>query len=1538
MDSVAMNLPEGIYTVTVTDAAGCSDQLDIMIGGSLAVIIDTTAIVNATCGLANGSITVVTTGGTAPITYTWSHDNTISANMASDLPAGDYVIIGTDNLGCRDTIVVSVSNTAGPVANITAFNDNACAQANGSVTVGFNGGTPPYTYTWSHDMTLMDSVAQGLMAGTYIVIVSDANGCADTISQTIVDAPILGVVVSQIDSSNCDPGTGTISVTASGGTGMYTYAWSHDVTLNSNQANNLMAGAYTVTVTDDLGCMVTLDATVPEFTGPMLSDVIVLPTTCAGATGSIQLVPAGGLPPYSYIWSHDVTLNGPLATNLASGIYEYQVIDARNCTVTDFATIGTSTDIDISLVSAIRPACGMDDGLLEISIVGGAAPYTTQWFNTADLTTVIGTDLIIANLVEGEYLVNVSDADGCTDQNTYTLLDLDAMNVQLSAINVSCFGADDGSVFATVIGGGTAPFTYLWDDTDGSTTSSITPVDAGTYNVTVTDDRGCTFMDGIEVLQPTQLMIDTVVLAPGCDDAMSGSIFVNGSGGNPPYIYLWPVDGVNGQTRSGLVAGNYTLLLIDSTGCQDTFDIAVPDVEDITLTAGDIVIPACDGSVGGSLTVQVDGGQTPYMYVWDDALGQTNQTATNLMPGSYRVTVTDQGGCSDTLSMVVPDQQGLTIMEVDLVQPACNGDQNGEIEVDVAGGSGNYAYLWDDITFQSTVRAVGLGAGRYIVRVTDLDFGCISRDTFFLENPTPIIIDSFQTMDASCFGNTDGQAEVFATGGTGDYSYTWNDANSQIVNPAIGLAKGVYQVTVTDENNCMVSGNIEVMEPDEIAISIMDSAGVSCFGSADGMIKVAVSGGSSPYTIFWPELNITADSVGGLSSILYTIEITDDNGCMATQSVQISEPTAISIELIELINPACNAAQAGQITVNATGGTGVLSYLWDDAFAQITPTAFNLDSGTYSVVVMDERMCSDTMTFMLTGQSELIVDLIDSMPPLCFGDQNGSLNVSVTGGNDDYVYLWNDPAFQTNANAINLAAGAYILFTSNGDGSCPTNDTIILGQPELIVSTEQFVKDVNCFGEASGEIVLDVSGGVMPYQINWSEIGMNLGDSVSMLTAGTYYIEIIDVNACTIFDTVEIQEPMELLLASMQEDPICFGDANGNIVINASGGQSPYAYQWSPPLTDTTSQVNNLSAGLYDVTVTDNNGCMAIQDITLVEQSSEINLTVVESLIPSCSGADNGLLLLSTTGGSGLISYQWSNGINNALNDMLMPNLYVVTITDGLGCAIDTTFDLSQVTDLNLDLGFTDTIICEGQLISIAANSIPGATYVWSGPDGFTSNDSVISVGAGGDYSVSVTVSICSDSETATVTNSGAALLAQFILPTQIVVGDTVVMLERSWPIPENVAWSFDADSVIFVGQNLHQWIYTFPFAGQFEIGLSAEIGSCESFISKTIIVHPDSSSFAVPQSVGEKQILAFSISPNPSVGFFDVDFELAQEKPYYIDIYQINGTSVENRSGLGVGPLVESYTLVSPVNGLYVVSLRSGNEIRYSILSIERP
>jgi len=388
------NLSAGTYTLTVTDANGCTATSSVTINGGANITITLTPT-NGTCGDNNGSISTSVSGGTAPYTYAWN-DATIGniANPAN-LTAGTYNLTITDANGCSATSSTTINNGSAVTVTLTPT-DVTCGGANdGSITSTISGGTAPYTYAWS-DVTIGNiGNPTNLAAGTYSLTVTDANGCTATASATINDGPIITISLTPFNSTCGGLDEGRILSAVSGGTAPYVYAWSNGATTDS--VTNLAAGLYELTVTDANGCTATATTTINDGANINLTLTPVHPNCLGGNDGNINSNVSGGEAPYTYNWSNGATTDA--ISNLTAGDYALTITDANGCTVIGLATVNDGATINLTLTPTAPLCAGVNDGSISSSVSGGTAPYTYNWSNGTNgvptLTNLLALMLIL---------------------------------------------------------------------------------------------------------------------------------------------------------------------------------------------------------------------------------------------------------------------------------------------------------------------------------------------------------------------------------------------------------------------------------------------------------------------------------------------------------------------------------------------------------------------------------------------------------------------------------------------------------------------------------------------------------------------------------------------------------------------------------------------------------------------------------------------------------------------------------------------------------------------------------------------------------------------------------------------------------------------------------------------------------------------------------------------------------------------------------------------------------------------------------------
>ncbi|MEL1255957.1 T9SS type A sorting domain-containing protein [Flavobacterium sp. DGU38] len=774
--ATATGLVAGSYTVTITDAVGAQITRNFTLTQPTAFTVGTSQM-NVSCnGGTNGSATVSVSGGTGPYIYSWSPSGGTAAT-ASGLAAGNYTVTITDANAC--TITRNFTITQPPVLNATAAAQTniACnGGATGSATVAVTGGTPGYTYLWAPTGGTA-ATASGLVAGTYTVTVTDANGCTDTQSFTITQPSALTATSSQTNTSCNGGANGVASVTVSGGQPSYTYSWSPSGGTAAT-ATGLAAGNYTVTITDANACTITRNFTITQ--PPVLNATAAAQTNIAcngGATGSATVAVTGGTPGYTYLWA---PTGGTAATasGLVAGTYTVTVTDANSCTDTQSFTITQPSALTATSSQTNTSCNGGANGVASVTVSGGQPGYTYSWSPSG------GTAATATGLAAGNYTVTITDANACTITRNFTITQPPVLNATAAAqTNIACNGGATGSATVAVTGG-TPGYTYLWAPT-GGTAATASGLVAGTYTVTVTDANACTDTQSFTITQPSALTATSSQTNLSCNGGANGVASVTVSGGQPGYTYSWSPSGGTAAMATGLTAGNYTVTITDANGCTITRNFTITQPAPFTIGTSQTNV-SCNGGANGSAGVTVSGATGPYTYSWAPS-GGTNATATGLVAGNYTVTITDANACTITRNFTITQPSVLNATASAQTNIGCNGGATGSATVAVTGGTPGYTYSWAP-TGGTAATASGLVAGTYTVTITDAN-GCTDTQSFTITQPAIINTNVLLT------GNT-------LTANQTGASYQWIKCPATILIGENGqsftpTATGSYAVVVT---------------------------------------------------------------------------------------------------------------------------------------------------------------------------------------------------------------------------------------------------------------------------------------------------------------------------------------------------------------------------------------------------------------------------------------------------------------------------------------------------------------------------------------------------------------------------------------------------------------------------------------------------------------------------------------------------------------------------------------------------------------------
>jgi gliding motility-associated-like protein len=826
----AINMAQNTYTLIVTDNLGCTATSGPHIITEIAgPSIQTTnlLITSETCNLNNGKIQgIQVSGGTLPYSQSWTNTSQTTLNL-TNLDATSYTLTVTDGAGCAATSGPHVvPNAPGPVLDATSvvITPVTCV-ANGSVTgISVTGGTGALTYFWAPSGQMTPNLLNA-PAGSYNLVVVDANNCLVNSGPYVIQplAP-LSINASNIvvTPSNCNASTGTISgIQVNGGINPV-ISWSNS-SPSLNQ-NNLAAGNYTLTVTDDQGCTATSGPhNVPSATGPSINatNIGLTPEYCGQNNGSISGITVTGSF-LTYMWN-SVTASGPNVNNLDHGVYTLVVTDNLGCS----ATSGPYTIAEISgpviqttNLIIVPETCEFNNGQIQgFQVVGGTLPYTQSWTNTSQ------TALNLNSLNTGSYTLTITDAAGCvatSGPHVVPNTPIATINQTNAVVNhVSC--TTNGSVTGiTVTGPGTS--TYAWTPS-GQTALDLLNVPVGTYQLVVTDGNGCIVNSAPYLIHgPTALEIDltNLITTPTNCTSATGSISgIQVMGGINP-VTSWS-NNTPGLNQSNLAAGSYTLSVTDDQGCTDAATIQITvQVSPTIQTAGLVVEDAHCGQATGAISgIAVTGGTPTYQYLWNETLPLNTLDLNGLLPGTYELLVTDAGGCTATTTVQVNDEGAPIININNLVTTLamCN-ESTGSVFGISAQGNGILSYSWNNTT-QTNLDLTNLAAGTYVLTVTDA-FGCSAQST-------PVTILNSGVPDAGIeFAPVQPKPEewvVFSDASTGTAPVMWEwdiqgvEFNVQNTGSSFP-AEGIYPVmlVVTDINGCTDTARVYVQVAADIVI------------------------------------------------------------------------------------------------------------------------------------------------------------------------------------------------------------------------------------------------------------------------------------------------------------------------------------------------------------------------------------------------------------------------------------------------------------------------------------------------------------------------------------------------------------------------------------------------------------------------------------------------------------------------------------------------------------------------------------------------
>ncbi len=1318
------NLTAGDYTVVVTDDNGCTDEETFTITEPDAELSTSITGTDVLCfGESTGEADLSVSGGTPPYMYSWNNGAT-SQDLAN-LAAGTYDVTVTDDNGCEAMDSITITQPDATLSTAIVGTDVGCVgESTGEANLTVNGGTPPYMYSWNNGATSQDLA--NLAAGTYDVTVTDDNGCEimDSITISEPDEELSCSVT--LDSGVTVNGASDGAATANpgGGTAPYSYAWDNgEVT---QQATGLDAGLHTVTITDANNCETTCEVTVPQPDELTCTISLVSNISCNGLSdGSATTNPVGGVAPFSYAWSNGEITQTAVA--LAAGLHNVMVTDANGAQTSCEITITEPNELTSSITGTNVLCFGEATGEADLTVEGGTPPYMYSWNNGA-------TTQDLAVLTAGTFTVTITDANGCQTMDSVTITQPDeALSTSIVGTDVGCFGESTGEADLTV-NGGTPPYMYSWNN--GATTQDLANLEAGTYDVTITDDNGCVIMDSVTILQPDMVLMCSIMLDSGVtiNGASDGAATSNPTGGTAPYSYEWD-NGEMTQQATALSAGLHSVIIRDANGCETSCEVTVPEPDQLICNVSLVNNVLCFGESTGSATANPMGGVAPYGYDWSN--GESTQTAIALDAGLHTVTITDANGAQTMCEITITEPMELT-SSITGTNVLCFGEATGEADLMVNGGTPPYMYSWNNGATSQDLAV--LAAGTYDVTITDAN-GCQTMDSVTITEPDAALSTGIQSTDVGCFGESTGTADLTVEGGTPPYMYSWS--NGATTQDLANLAAGTYDVTVTDANGCQIMDSIDIAQPDqELTCSVTLDSGVTVNGASDGVATANPNGGTGPYSYAWDNGEMTQQATG-LDAGLHTVTITDANNCETTCEVTVPQPDQLACTISPLNNVSCFDGADGSATANPVGGVGPFTYSWSNG--EVTQTAVALAAGLNTVMITDANGAQTSCEITITQPDELTCSITLNSGVSVNGASDGVATANPVGGTAPYSYAWDNGEVTQQAVALNAGLHTVMITDANG---CETSCEVEVPEPDVLSCTISFENDVSCPGLSDGSATVNPVGGVGPYTYDWSN-GETTQTAVALI-AGIYTVFVTDANGAVTRCDIEIKEPEPPNAGDDNEVTVCDGTVVDLTNLVSEPGGSFSEDMPSGGLNGSSFDTSGLSPGSYVIIYS-----VGIPQTACPPDTAEITINVAtkadagdDNEVTVCDGEVVDLSLLVSIGGGTFTDPGLSGGLSGSDFDTtgLSPGSYDLIYTVGSGnenCPDDTATITVNV-DEPLDAGGDENIeVCEGTIIDLnALVSVSGGTFSDPGMTGGLNGDEFDTTGlTPGTYEIIYTVS-----------------------------------------------------------------------------------------------------------------------------------------------------------------------------------------------------
>ncbi|MFM2386555.1 MAG: hypothetical protein RL660_1312, partial [Bacteroidota bacterium] len=1261
---VFTGLQAGIYNVAATDAKGCAAMSTVQIVGTPNPLVNGITKTPLTCGNSNGSIIISASGGTPGYTYS-NGGGFLVSNTFTSLGSTIYTVTVKDNAGCTNTSVVTLAVAPSPSISLSAP-PIACASGNTTLTVNINSGnSTPFQYSVNNSAYQFGNTFS-VGSGNYTVTVKDSNNC--TATATISLANPSGLVINSIAQTvaSCNPGNdATFSIAASGGSGLLQYSLNSGPLQSANAFNSLGLGSYTATVADANGCTASTIFTIQQSPPVNISFNNATPNYCLKSNGTASVIASAGTPGYTYsLNGTNLGNNGGNFSGLSTATYTLAVTDSKGCSATTTVAIAAVQGPTFSNIAIVPNSCNLNNGSLTLS---ATSPASITNYSIGSQNNSTG---IFNSLAGGLYTITVQDANNCSTSAITNLPNAPSPVINLTATPIACHNGTT-TINVNLVSGNSTPISYTLNNGTSQLSTSFLSLASGSYTVVATDSNGCTNSSTLLISNPPLLEIASLThISPTCNPNFDGVLSATAIGGTGAIQFQ--LNGGTAQSSgnfSGLTSGTYTIVATDSKGCSTSGTHIVTPSPSVSLSVASTSPDYCS-KTNGTINVTTTAGTSPFTYALDGtSYGSNGGSFNSLASAIYSIVVTDANGCTSQTTANVGAVAGPTITSVLTVNNTCN-LVNGQVNI-AATTPGLLTNFNLGSSNNLSGQFGGLVGGTYTVTVTDNN-NCTATATASLQNaPSPVI--ALQANPILCNNGVTTLNVNLQSGNSTPITYSLNNGAAQVQAQFTSVSSGSYTVIANDSNNCKDTSVITLANPSPVVVTGTNHIIPTCTPGSDGILTVNATGGVGAIQYQINNGGYQSTNVfNGLVANLYNVMVQDANGCTATASVTINNPTPPVMGNIVTTLETCTPGSDATAWAIATGGTGLINYSTNNGGNwQANQQFTSLTSGTYTMTAQDAKFCTTTVAFTINNFAAVTINVDTVNHIQCESFNNGRIVVSSSGGTGNKTYV-RQPGNISNTTGIfnNLAPTTYTIVVTDSAG-CSNTSVVTITEPTALSIDSTIANHIACNGNPNGSIVIGASGGTgnLLYTLQPNNLSQ-FGGTFGSLVASNYTLQVTDANGCTLSVATAITQPVIQTITNVTSIPaLCNATATGTISASAVGGSLPYMFYIGSD-TSSTGVFNNMAAGIYTVLCVDAQNC-ATTSITAVQQPSVVQFLNAYKTDAICYNDNSGTITCTANGGVGaktftLLPTGATNTTGNFTN--VGAGFYTIVATDANGC------------------------------------------------------------------------------------------------------------------------------------------------------------------------------------------------------------------------------------------------------------------------------